>query len=137
MTQASTYDIREYQGVATLLLPDTDAVIGSVQRNDRVWVATALDYVPLRAGGSRAEAADIVFADWQCRFEGAPVCSPTSAMALARELHRLRGHRSPVRRQVNWLCQCNSDARMVNGTRWLRGVVETLGGTFPKERPGG
>lgn len=131
------YDIRQVGDTATLSLAGTDEVLGTVSGEGSSWRAVALDHAELGEHRSRADAADAVLADWGHRFEGATVPSPTSTMALARELHRRREHVSPARTQRSWLCDCNRDASELNQTQWLRDVVETLGGTFPKERPGG
>lgn len=131
MTADAGYDIIQQRCSATLTLAGTDAVIGTVHEREGRWSAVAVDYRDIGDAPSRSDAADLVLADWQQRFQGAPVCSPTSTMALARELHQRRGHLSPVRRQRNWLCDCGRDAALLDSTHWLRDVVEALGGTFP------
>lgn len=131
MSAATEYDIRELGDVAIITLAGTNATLGTVHRGEGGWTAVALDYVPLGEARTRAAAAELVVTDWRHRFEDAAVCSPTSTMALARELHRGREHNAPVRRHRNWLCACNRDANELHRTQWLRDVVTVLGGTFP------
>lgn len=131
MSTTPDYDIKELGDVATITLAGTDATLGAVHRGDGGWAAVAMDFAPLGEAKTRSAAAELVVTDWRRRFEGAAVCSPTSTMALARELHRGRAHSSPVRRQRNWLCACNRDANELHRTQWLRDVVTVLGGTFP------
>ena len=129
-------DIRQTDGIAIISLAGTDQVIGEVRALPGTWdwEATAFDGTVLTRCDGRLAAAHEVHRYW-LRNDG-PTVSPTSTVALARELHRRRAHPSPVRRQVNWLCSCNEDAVAFNNTKWLRNVVETLGGTFPTTRSG-
>lgn len=133
------YDIHQNADTAHISLAGFPGIIGTATALDkgRGWRVVAHDAVDLGTVTTRRAAAERAHADWLKRFEGAEKVSPTSTMALARELHWRRKHSSPTRAQRNWLCECNRDAVEFSRTRWLRDVVERLGGTFPEEHPGG
>lgn len=129
-------DVIERDGIATVTLAGTDTTVTSLHRRGHQWVVVALDGRERGTADTRSAAADLGRRDWEKRFDGAQPCSPTSTMALARELHLRRGCGGYVRRQVNWLCHCNRDAHELNDTQWLKDVVTALGGAFPDQRPG-
>ena len=133
------YDIHQNADAAYVSLVGETGIIGTAVALDkgRGWQVTAHDGVDLGTAPTRHDAALRAVTDWRMRFEGAEACSPTSTTALARELHWKRGHTRAVKAQRNWFCECPRDANLLNSTQWLRDVVETLGGTFPEERPGG
>lgn len=129
-------DIVEAGRVATVTLAGASTPLGAVHWEGAVWAAVAVDEIPVGTAGTRGAAVQLLLSDWQKRIDGAAECSPTSVMALARELHRHRGCGGYVKRQQNWLCHCNRDAHELNDTQWLKDVVTVLGGTFPDQRPG-
>lgn len=54
--------------------------------------------------------------------------APTSAVALALELHQLRGHSRTAGRFVHWVCECYADAVEITKTQWIQQLrrAETL-----------
>jgi hypothetical protein len=131
---SDSYDIQQRGGVALVTLAGAADLIGTVLELDPGdgWRALSADKVKIGDYPTRKQAAEATAGYWRRYNEGATECSPTSPRQLARELHRLRGHSSPVKQQVNWLCECTRDANLLNLTDWLRDVVEALGGRFPE-----
>lgn len=126
------YDIHQNADIAYVRLAGSPGIIGTAFAldNGRGWHVTASDSTDLGTAPTRHDAALRIVADWRKRFEGAEPCSPTSTMALARELHWARGHTRSVKAQRNWLCECSRDANLFNSTQWLKDVVSVLGGTY-------
>lgn len=126
------YDIHQNADTAYVRLAGSPGIIGTALALDkgRGWQVTGADGTDLGVAPTRHDAALRAVADWRMRFEGAEACSPTSTMALARELHWARGHTRAVKAQRNWFCECPRDANLFNSTQWLKDVVEVLGGTY-------
>lgn len=126
------YDIHQNADTAHVSIVGDPGIIGTATALDkgRGWQVTAHDDTDLGVAPTRHDAAELAVADWKMRFEGAEACSPTSTMALARELHWARGHTRAVKAQRNWFCECPRDANLFNGTQWLKDVVAVLGGTY-------
>lgn len=137
--RAADYDIHQNADTAHISLVGTPGNIGTAVALDkgRGWQVTALDGADLGEAPTRHDAALRVVSDWRKRFEGAIPCSPTSVMALARELHWKRGHTRAVRAQRNWFCECPRDANLFHSTQWLKDAVTVLGGTYREAGGGG